>query len=89
MKINEWIKEFKIALIEEDISKIEALSSTLDLKAMVEDLNDDESLRENLNSLLSQLEALLKEAFVIVGVKKDYQAVELQKFQKALNYIKA
>ncbi|ARE81043.1 MULTISPECIES: hypothetical protein [Campylobacter] len=89
MKINEWIKEFKIALIEEDISKIEALSSTLDLKAMVEDLNDDESLRENLNSLLPQLEALLKEAFVIVGVKKDYQAVELQKFQKALNYIKA
>ncbi|WP_270982514.1 hypothetical protein [Campylobacter helveticus] len=89
MKINEWIKEFKIALIEEDISKIEALSSTLDLKAMVEDLNDDESLRENLNSLLPQLDALLKEAFVIVGVKKDYQAVELQKFQKALNYIKA
>lgn len=89
MKINEWIKEFKIALIEEDISKIEALSSTLDLKAMMEDLNDDESLRENLNSLLPQLEALLKEAFVIVGVKKDYQAVELQKFQKALNYIKA
>ncbi|EAJ2423142.1 hypothetical protein CVR55_00520 [Campylobacter upsaliensis] len=89
MKINEWIKEFKLALIEEDTDKIETLSSTLDLKAMVENLNDDESLKENLNALLSQLEALLKEATKLIGAKKDYQATELQKFQKALHYIKA
>ena len=89
MKINEWIKEFKIALIEEDVEKIEALSSVLDLKAVVENLDDDESLRENLNSLLPQLETLLKEAAKIISAKKDYQATELQKFQKALNYIKA
>ena len=56
---------------------------------MVENLDDDESLKENLNALLSQLEALLKEATKLIGAKKDYQATELQKFQKALHYIKA
>lgn len=89
MKINEWIKEFKLALIEEDIDKIETLSSNLDLKAVIENLDDDENLKENLDILLSQLEALLKEATKFIGAKKDFQAAKLQKFQKALHYIKA
>lgn len=85
MKIHKWLSEFKLALIEEDSVKLEELLDTLNLKKIIE----NHPQKENLGEILPQIQALLKEAFTLLSAKKDAQALEIQKFQKAIKYIKA
>lgn len=68
-----WVDEFKLALIGEEIQT---------LGVLLDDLNHEEV---NLNEAY----ALIEEAIKLVSQKKDVQAAEIQKFQKAMKYIKA
>lgn len=91
--MKKWIENFKLALIQEDVLKLERLIDKLDLKAYVLNLsqNDDKvkNAKENLKEELHQIQALINEAIKLLSSKKDAQALEIQKFQKAMKYIKA
>lgn len=91
--MKKWIENFKLALIQEDVLKLEKLIDKLDLKAYVLNLsqNDDKvkNAKENLKEELHQIQALINEAIKLLSSKKDTQALEIQKFQKAMKYIKA
>ncbi len=89
--MKQWLSDFKLALIQEDIDKLESLLNTLDLKKMLEDLARDfqsDDLKDKLNDNLEQMRALLQEAIVLMNVKKNSKACEIQKIQKALKYFK-
>lgn len=66
-----WFEEFKLALIEEDVEQIERLSSKL-------------SFDEN---KLEELKALIQESINLVQLKKNELASEMQKLQRAREYI--
>lgn len=68
-----WTSEFKLALINEDIASLEKLLDSIDYKEV--DLNE--------------AKALTQEAIKLISKKKDAQATEIQKIQKARKYIKA
>lgn len=70
------LKEFKLALIQEDIALLDKLVDNIKLANIKDNLND-----------LEQLKALLEESIGLVNLKKDEKAVEIQKFQKALRYL--
>lgn len=89
MKIHKWLDSFKLALIEENVARLEELLDTLDLKEYLKNNAENANLKEELNEILPQLEALLKEASTLLSTKKETQALEIQKLQKAINYIKA
>ncbi|EAH7654690.1 hypothetical protein YN70_003360 [Campylobacter coli] len=89
--MKQWLSDFKLALIQEDIDKLESLLNTLDLKKMLEDLARDfqsDELKDKLNDNLEQMRALLQEAIVLMNAKKNSKACEIQKIQKALKYFK-
>ncbi|EAK4846180.1 hypothetical protein C3G49_02550 [Campylobacter coli] len=89
--MKQWLSDFKLALIQEDINKLESLLNTLDLKKMLEDLARDfqsDELKDKLNDNLEQMRALLQEAIVLMNAKKNSKACEIQKIQKALKYFK-
>ncbi|HHD0453850.1 TPA: hypothetical protein ACOS3E_000565 [Campylobacter coli] len=89
--MKQWLSDFKLALIQEDIDKLESLLNTLDLKKMLEDLARDfqsDELKDKLNDNLEQIRALLQEAIVLMNAKKNSKACEIQKIQKALKYFK-
>ncbi len=93
--MKQWLSDFKLALIQEDIDKLESLLNTLDLKKMLEDLARDfqsdelkDKLNDKLNDNLEQMRALLQEAIVLMNAKKNSKACEIQKIQKALKYFK-
>ncbi|EJA9823079.1 hypothetical protein MUL68_000157 [Campylobacter coli] len=89
--MKQWLNDFKLALIQEDIDKLESLLNTLDLKKMLEDLVRDfqsDELKDKLNDNLEQMRALLQEAIVLMNAKKNSKACEIQKIQKALKYFK-
>ncbi|EAI3822821.1 hypothetical protein XJ45_00740 [Campylobacter coli] len=89
--MKQWLSDFKLALIQEDIDKLESLLNTLDLKKMLEDLARDfqsDELKDKLNDNLEQVRALLQEAIVLMNAKKNSKACEIQKIQKALKYFK-
>ncbi|EAH8542263.1 hypothetical protein WB704_000679 [Campylobacter coli] len=89
--MKQWLSDFKLALIQEDIDKLESLLNTLDLKKMLEDLARDfqsDDLKDKLNDNLEQMRALLQEAIVLMNAKKNSKACEIQKIQKALKYFK-
>lgn len=89
--MKQWLSDFKLALIQEDIDKLENLLNTLDLKKMLEDLVRDfqsDELKDKLNDNLEQMRALLQEAIVLMNAKKNSKACEIQKIQKALKYFK-
>lgn len=89
--MKQWLSDFKLALIQEDINKLESLLNTLDLKKMLEDLVRDfqsDELKDKLNDNLEQMRALLQEAIVLMNAKKNSKACEIQKIQKALKYFK-
>ncbi|HEB7541228.1 TPA: hypothetical protein SB591_000617 [Campylobacter coli] len=89
--MKQWLSDFKLALIQEDVNKLEGLLNTLDLKKMLEDLARDfqsDELKDKLNDNLSQVKALLQEAVVLISEKKNSKACEIQKIQKALKYFK-
>ncbi|EAI0689708.1 TPA: hypothetical protein RZK52_000549 [Campylobacter coli] len=89
--MKQWLNDFKLALIQEDIDKLESLLNTLDLKKMLEHLARDfqsDELKDKLNDNLEQMRALLQEAIVLMNAKKNSKACEIQKIQKALKYFK-
>ncbi|HEB9288703.1 TPA: hypothetical protein RZK18_000602 [Campylobacter coli] len=89
--MKQWLSDFKLALIQEDIDKLESLLNTLDLKKMLEDLARDfqsDELKDKLNDNLEQMRALLQEALALMNAKKNSKACEIQKIQKALKYFK-
>ncbi|EAI3515989.1 TPA: hypothetical protein RXN25_000148 [Campylobacter coli] len=89
--MKQWLSDFKLALIQEDIDKLESLLNTLDLKKMLEHLARDfqsDELKDKLNDNLEQMRALLQEAIVLMNAKKNSKACEIQKIQKALKYFK-
>lgn len=89
--MKQWLSDFKLALIQEDIDKLESLLNMLDLKKMLEDLVRDfqsDELKDKLNDNLEQMRALLQEAIVLMSAKKNSKACEIQKIQKALKYFK-
>ncbi|HED6631193.1 TPA: hypothetical protein SHD90_000789 [Campylobacter coli] len=89
--MKQWLNDFKLALIQEDIDKLESLLNTLDLKKMLEHLARDfqsDELKDKLNDNLEQMRALLQEAIILMNAKKNSKACEIQKIQKALKYFK-
>lgn len=91
--MKQWLNDFKLALIQEDINKLENLLDELDMKAFVKNLAkkspSEDFLKENVNDVFYQIQALLQEAVVLIEQKKKTKAVEIQKFQKALTYFKS
>ncbi|ECR2419290.1 hypothetical protein [Campylobacter jejuni] len=91
--MKQWINDFKLALIQEDINKLENLLNELDMKAFVKNLAkkspSEDFLKENVNDVFHQVQALLREAVMLIEQKKKIKAVEIQKFQKALTYVKS
>ncbi|EIJ4041636.1 hypothetical protein K9T45_001489 [Campylobacter jejuni] len=91
--MKQWLNDFKLALIQEDINKLENLLDELDMKAFVKNLTkkspSEDFLKENVNDVFYQIQALLQEAVVLIEQKKKTKAVEIQKFQKALTYFKS
>lgn len=91
--MKQWINDFKLALIQEDVNKLKNLLDELDMKAFVKNLAkrspSEDFLKENVNDVFYQIQALLQEAVVLIEQKKKTKAVEIQKFQKALTYFKS
>ncbi|EAJ9403362.1 hypothetical protein DYR41_01130 [Campylobacter jejuni] len=91
--MKQWLSDFKLALIQEDVDKLENLLDELDMKAFVKNLAKksllEDFLKENVNDVFYQIQALLQEAVVLIEQKKKTKAVEIQKFQKALTYFKS
>ncbi|MBM0637620.1 hypothetical protein LNU06_06430 [Campylobacter sp. VicNov18] len=88
--MKQWLSDFKLALIEENIQKLEALLEKLDLKQLLQDLAENslskDSLQDHAKDILTQIQALLQEAIALLSEKKKTKATEIQKFQKAINY---
>ncbi|EKT0453615.1 hypothetical protein QDH62_000179 [Campylobacter jejuni] len=91
--MKQWLSDFKLVLIQEDINKLENLLDELDMKAFVKNLAkkspSEDFLKENVNDVFYQVQALLQEAVILIEQKKKTKAVEIQKFQKALTYFKS
>ncbi|EAL5962551.1 hypothetical protein KJK83_000538 [Campylobacter jejuni] len=91
--MKQWLNDFKLALIQEDVDKLENLLDELDMKAFVKNLAkkspSEDFLKESVNDVFYQVQALLQEAVVLIEQKKKTKAVEIQKFQKALIYFKS
>lgn len=73
--MNSWINEFKLALINEDIDKIAALSQ-----------NFSEDMFTNL-ALAQEAQALIGGAIELLKSKSSHIQSELVKLQKAQKYI--
>ncbi|EOJ1595446.1 TPA: hypothetical protein R8E76_001392 [Campylobacter jejuni subsp. jejuni] len=91
--MKQWLNNFKLALIQEDVGKLEILLDELDVKNFVKNLvksqPSEEMLKENVKDIFYQLQALLQEAIVLIDQKKKTKAFEIQKFQKALTYVRS
>ncbi|RTJ55694.1 hypothetical protein [Campylobacter jejuni] len=91
--MKQWINDFKLALIQEDINKLENLLDKLDMKAFIKNLAkrspSEDFIKENINDIFYQIQALLQEAVMLIEQKKKAKAVEIQKFQKALTYVRS
>ncbi|ALF91578.1 hypothetical protein ACJQNG_000195 [Campylobacter jejuni] len=91
--MKQWLSDFKLALIQEDVNKLENLLDELDMKTFIKNLAkespSEDFLKENANDVFYQVQALLQEAVILIEQKKKTKAVEIQKFQKALTYFKS
>ncbi|HEH3648668.1 TPA: hypothetical protein SGX95_000646 [Campylobacter jejuni] len=91
--MKQWLNDFKLALIQEDVNKLKNLLDELDMKAFVKNLAkkspSEDFIKENINDIFYQIQALLQEAVALIEQKKKAKAVEIQKFQKALTYIRS
>lgn len=70
--MQQWINDFKLAIIDEDVNSIEKL---LDTKISSTDMNE-----------LGQAKALMDEALTLMQNKKNKVAVQIQKIQKAKKF---
>ncbi len=91
--MKQWLSDFKLALIQEDVNKLENLLDELDMKTFIKNLAkespSEDFLKENANDVFYQVQALLQEAVILIEQKKKTKAVEIQNFQKALTYFKS
>lgn len=91
--MKQWLNDFKLALIQEDVNKLKNLLDELDMKAFVKNLAkkspSEDFIKENINDIFYQIQALLQEAVTLIKQKKKTKAVEIQKFQKALTYVRS
>ncbi|EDP3509071.1 hypothetical protein PIF23_000829 [Campylobacter jejuni] len=91
--MKQWLSDFKLALIQEDVNKLENLLDELDMKTFIKNLAkespSEDFLKENANDVFYQVQALLQEAVILIEQKKKTKTVEIQKFQKALTYFKS
>lgn len=91
--MKQWLNDFKLALIQEDVNKLKNLLDELDMKAFVKNLAkkspSEDFLKENAKDVFYEVQALLQEAVILIEQKKKTKAVEIQKFQKALTYFKS
>ncbi|HEB8084044.1 TPA: hypothetical protein RZJ79_000590 [Campylobacter jejuni] len=91
--MKQWLSDFKLALIQEDVNKLENLLDELDMKAFIKNLAkespSEDFLKENANDVFYQVQALLQEAVILIEQKKKTKAFEIQKFQKALTYVRS
>lgn len=71
-----WLERLKITLIEENIENLEKL---------IDDFNPKNASNDELN----QAKALLDEAFVLMQNKKAILALNIQKLQRAKEFLKA
>ncbi len=83
----QWLDEFKLAFIQENIDELESLIDKLDLKTLAvnlaNDSQNDKELKENIDNILLQIQALLYETINLINTKKHSKAVEIHKFEKA------
>lgn len=70
--MQQWINDFKLAIIDEDVNSIEKL---LDTKISSTNMNE-----------LRQAKALMDEALTLMQNKKNKVAVQIQKIQKAKKF---
>lgn len=70
--MQQWINDFKLAIIDEDVNSIEKL---LDTKISSTDMNE-----------LRQAKALMDEALTLMQNRKNKVAVQIQKIQKAKKF---
>ncbi|TKX28617.1 hypothetical protein DMB95_03490 [Campylobacter sp. MIT 12-8780] len=76
MKMQAWLSNLKLAVIEEDISALEDLL--------------DSFAPQNMNTQeLIEAKALIEEAFVLMQNKKAVLAVNMKKFQRAKEFLKS
>lgn len=74
--MNNWINDFKLAFINEDIEKIIKISAKF-----------SEQNFENLDQM-QEAQALITQAIELLGKKSQHIQNELTKLQKAQKYIK-
>lgn len=90
--MKQWLSDFKLALIQEDVNKLENLLDELDMKAFIKNLAkespSEDFLKENANDVFYQVQALLQEAVILIEQRKKQKLLKL-KFQKALTYFKS
>ena len=70
--MQQWINDFKLAIIDEDVNYIEKLLNT---KISSTDMNE-----------LRKAKALMDEALTLMQNKKNKVAVQIQKIQKAKKF---
>lgn len=70
--MKQWLNDFKIAIIEENIDEIERLL--------------DEDIKSNDMDTLIQAKALIDEAFELLKNKKDILAPKIQKLKNAKRF---
>lgn len=84
--MKQWLNNFKLALIQEDVDKLEILLDELDVKNFVKNLvksqPSEEMLKENVKDIFYQLQALLQEAIVLIDQKKKLKLLKFKNFKK-------
>lgn len=72
--MKQWLSDFKLALIQEDVNKLENLLDELDMKTFIKNLAkespSEDFLKENANDVFYQVQALLQEAVILIEQKK-------------------
>lgn len=87
--MKQWLSDFKLALIQEDVNKLENLLDELDMKAFIKNLAkespSEDFLKENANDVFYQVQALLQEAVILIEQKKKQKLLKFKKFQKSVD----
>ncbi|APA80832.1 hypothetical protein CJD42_2620 [Campylobacter jejuni subsp. jejuni D42a] len=84
--MKQWLSDFKLALIQEDVNKLENLLDELDMKAFIKNLAkespSEDFLKENANDVFYQVQALLQEAVILIEQKKKQKLLKFKNFKK-------
>lgn len=84
--MKQWLSDFKLALIQEDVNKLENLLDELDMKAFIKNLAkespSEDFLKENANDVFYQVQALLQEAVILIEQRKKQKLLKFKNFKK-------